>query len=360
MPLKTFSHKFIAIVIAAFSSVLNALSILIFGSFSQNITLVSYVIFVSLFIFLIVYLISFYIIQNFIIQKVKPIYKTIQSSRSQSFIDKYKKGINDDINIIQHTDKEVAEWAKMKSREIEELKKLEKYRKEYVGNISHELKTPIFSIQGYILTLLDGGLEDPEINIKYLERADKSINRMISIVNDLEQISRLESGELKLEYSDFDIRDLFVEIFEAQELTASARNITLRFKTKHDKSNFVRADRVRISQLIINLISNSIKYGVPNGTTKVGFYDMDTMLLIEIQDDGIGIAEKDLGRIFERFYRADKSRSREQGGTGLGLSIVKHIIEAHNQNLNVKSEISKGTIFSFTLEKSQIPKQSTK
>lgn len=349
----TISHKIIAIVIALVASLLNAGSVWILGSFSKNITLLGYLVFTTLFVFLIVYIASYFIIQNFIIQKVKPIYKTIKNSGSTTMLDRLKGGINDDLNIIKHTNKEVAQWAKMKSKEIEELKRLEKYRKEYVGNISHELKTPIFSIQGYILTLLDGGIEDPNINIKYLERADMVINRMISIVNDLEEISKLEAGELKLSYSQFDVTDLVKEIFESQELTASKQNITLRFKTNHNRPQMVYADRARIGQLLSNLISNSIKYGTVNGITKVSFYDMDQILLIELADNGIGIGGDDLNRIFERFYRVDKSRSREQGGTGLGLSIVKHIIEAHNQTINVKSEPGKGTTFSFTLEKTK-------
>jgi two-component system, OmpR family, phosphate regulon sensor histidine kinase PhoR len=348
--LETISHKIIAIILGVLAAILNSIVVWILGSFSENITLISYLIFTSLFVFLIVYIVSFFIIQNFIIQKIKPIYKTIQT-RGNSLINTMKGGFYDDVNIIKHTDKEVAQWAKMKSKEIEELRRLEKYRKEYVGDISHELKTPIFSIQGYVLTLLDGGIYDPEINIKYLERAEKSIDRLISIVNDLEEISKLESSELNLEYSNFDICELVKEIFESQELTAKKYNITLRFKTTHEKSILVNADRARICQLFTNLISNSIKYGKRNGTTKVSFYDMDEMVLIEVTDDGIGIKKEDLTRIFERFYRADKSRSREQGGTGLGLSIVKHIVEAHGQTINVKSEIDKGSTFSFTLKK---------
>jgi len=260
----------------------------------------------------------------------------------------------EDLNLISNADKAVVKWAEEKAEEIEELKKLEKYRKEYIGNVSHELKTPIFSIQGYILTLLDGGLEDESINIKYLERADKAINRMISIIRDLEAISGLESGELSLQKENFNIVLLFKEVFEAQEWQASSRNIKLLFKHEYDKPIFVNADRKRIGQLITNLIVNSIKYGKEGGSTKVSFYDMDENILIEVKDDGIGISNDNLKRIFERFYRADKSRSREQGGTGLGLSIVKHIIEAHNQTINVKSELDRGTSFTFTLQK-QLP-----
>lgn len=349
--MKTLSHKQISILLALLASMFTAASLLV------NIHLIEerkilYSVFVSLVCFTVVYIISYYSFRNFILQKIKPIYKTIHSTQAQT-ISKANKQIMDDLNLVKNADKAVAKWAKEKAEEIDELKKLEKYRKEYIGNVSHELKTPIFSIQGYILTLLDGGLEDKNINIKYLERADKAINRMISIIRDLEAISGLESGELSLQYEKFDILLLFKEIFEAQEWQATERNIKLSFKHEYDKPILVNADRKRIGQLIMNLIVNSIKYGKEGGATKVSFYDMDEHILIQVKDNGIGISKDDLKRIFERFYRADKSRSREQGGTGLGLSIVKHIIEAHHQTINVKSELGKETSFTFTLEKAQ-------
>ena len=242
-------------------------------------------------------------------------------------------------------------WARKKTREISQLRQLERYRREFLGDVSHELKTPIFNIQGYILTLLDGGLEDEEINHLYLERAEKSVNRLISIVNDLESISRLESGELKLEQKRFDIVKLIEEVSEELEMQAKERNIKLKLDRGNDKSIMVRADRTRIMEAANNLINNSIKYGKDGGRTVIRFMDMGDDIMIEIADDGIGISEKDLPRIFDRFFRTDKSRSREMGGTGLGLAIVKHIIEAHNQTINVQSTLGKGTSFTFTLRK---------
>jgi two-component system phosphate regulon sensor histidine kinase PhoR len=235
--------------------------------------------------------------------------------------------------------------------EIQQLKQLEKYRKDFLGNVSHELKTPIFNIQGYILTLLEGGIDDPGINMLYLKRTERSIDRMISIIEDLEAISKLESGELELNLTRFNIYQMVEEVFDLQEVRAEKRNIKLKFGRTADRNIQVLADKPRIFQVVSNLIVNSINYGKDGGTTTVSFYDMDNLVLVEVRDNGIGIAERDLPRIFERFYRTDKSRSREQGGTGLGLAIVKHIIEAHNQTINVNSTLGKGTSFTFTLEK---------
>ena len=222
-----------------------------------------------------------------------------------------------------------------------------------MGNVSHELKTPIFNIQGYILTLLEGGLEDPNINKLYLTRAEKSIDRMISIVEDLESINKLETGELKPMFSVFDIVKLADEVLELEHPLSKERQISLISAYKTDKQLMVKADRKRITEVLTNLVVNGVKYGKTNGFVKVGFYDFDDKIMVEVSDNGIGIDKKDLSRIFERFFRVDKSRSREQGGTGLGLSIVKHIIEAHNQTINVQSVLNEGTTFTFTLEKAR-------
>jgi two-component system phosphate regulon sensor histidine kinase PhoR len=256
-----------------------------------------------------------------------------------------------DKDIISKVNEEVAEWAQDRRQEIEELKKLEAYRREFLGNVSHELKTPLFNIQGYILTLLDGGLEDPSINKEYLERSGKNIERMISIVEDLEVISRFETGELKLDLLNFDIIALATDVIELLEVKAKKKNIRLNIARESEKPLYVRADKERIRQVLINLLDNSIKYGTDGGKTKVSFFDMDENILIEVTDTGLGIDSKDIPRLFERFFRVDKSRSREQGGSGLGLAIVKHIIEAHLQTINVRSTIGVGTTFAFTLQK---------
>ena len=228
---------------------------------------------------------------------------------------------------------------------------MEKYRKEFIGNVSHELKTPIFNIQGYVLTPLEGGMDDPKINQLYLSRTEKSIDRMVSIVEDLESITKLESGELKLNWATLDIVKIVEEVIEMHQLQASERKIKIRITDKSTKPIYIKADKKRILEVITNLIINGIKYGKKKGHVNISFHDMDDNIIVEISDDGLGIEKKDLPRIFERFFRADKSRSREQGGTGLGLSIVKHIIEAHNQSINVRSVVDKGTTFNFTLEK---------
>ncbi len=235
--------------------------------------------------------------------------------------------------------------------EIDRLKEMEKYRKEFLGNVSHELKTPIFNIQGYVSTLLDGGLEDPSINRKYLERADKSINRMISIVEDLETITRLESGELKLQLDEFDIVQLIDEVIETQEMRSKTKGIKLKFDKSFDKPIMVLADKKKIFQVISNLMVNSILYGKENGKTEIAVKKRKKKVYVEVSDNGMGISEYDLPRIFERFYRVDKSRSREQGGTGLGLAIVKHILEAHGESITVQSMVNKGTAFEFTLSR---------
>ncbi len=304
----------------------------------------------------VIFLLSFqstsYILNYLINDKITPIYKTISGVPGKE--KKKKKDRNKDI--LAEVEHDVKIWADDKMAEIERLRDLEKYRKDFVGNVSHELKTPIFNIQGYILTLLDGGLEDPEINRLYLERTEKSIDRMINVVEDLESITKLESGELKLNPEIFDISKLVEEVFELELREATERGITMNLNLTSGKPFLVKADKKRIFEAMRNLIGNAIKYGKREGNVTVGFYDMNNLLLVEVSDDGIGIDKKDLPRIFERFYRVDKSRSRMQGGTGLGLSIVKHIIEAHKQKIHVKSTTESGTTFTFALEKGKQPK----
>ena len=300
-------------------------------------------------VFLLAYLLIRFLLNMLIAEKIKPIYKIINDfpQRGKEAKLKIKQGFVD----IGEAEHDVEQWAQNQLQEIERLKDLERYRKDFIGNVSHELKTPIFNIQGYILTLLEGGLEDPKINKLYLMRSEKSIDRMISIVEDLESITKLETGELKPQYSIFDIVKITEEVFEMEQMMSKERKISLQFAGKLDKPVMVNADKKRIIEVLINLITNGIKYGKKKGYIKVGFYDFDEKIMIEVSDNGIGIDKKDLPRIFERFYRVDKSRSRGQGGTGLGLSIVKHIIEAHNQTINVQSILNEGTTFTFTLEK---------
>ncbi len=345
--MKNTTPRVMALRIAAITTIMSG--IIIAGSSIMNFgnTLLISAFFLVL-IFVLVYFNNYYYLNSFIFEKINPIYKTIHNINIPEKKLREDLEEKDSVNKIQY---EVLDWAKNRAKEITRLQQLEKYRREFVGNVSHELKTPVFNIQGYVLTLLDGGLDDPMVNRMYLERTEKSVNRMISTINDLESISRLESGELKPDTRKFNIVQTFDEAFEINETMSKDHKIKLRFKNRPEKPLYVYGDKKQILDAVNNLIVNSIKYGNKNGKTTVDFLDMGENILIEIADDGIGISVKDLPRIFERFYRADKSRSREMGGTGLGLSIVKHIIEAHNQTINVRSKSGHGTSFAFTLKK---------
>ena len=267
------------------------------------------------------------------------------------FFIRYEASRIDKGKLDEELKREEKVWAYNQSKEIRKLKQMEKYRKDFLGNVSHELKTPLFNIQGYILTLLDGGMEDETINSLYLKRAEQSTNRLISIVEDLESMARLESGEFKLKMDVFNLVKLAEEVIEYQELQARHKNIKISFDGNYNKAVKVKADRKRIMEVLENLIGNTLKYGREGGKTTIGFSDKGENILVEITDNGIGIEEGNLPRIFERFYREDKSRSRESGGTGLGLSIVKHIIQAHKQTITVKSRVDQGTTFIFSLQK---------
>ena len=227
---------------------------------------------------------------------------------------------------------------------------LEKYRKEYIGNVSHELKTPIFNLQGYLQTLINGGLHDESVNMKFLNKAMSNAERLQIIVEDLEAISRLESKEYETEFREFDIKILSQEVIDDLSSKAHEKNIRLVYKSEEEKPMVVVGDREQIRLVLTNLVQNGIKYGIINGFVKIRTYDVDSKVLIEVADNGIGIPEESLLKVFDRFYRADKSRSREMGGSGLGLSIVKHIVEHHKQSILVRSKKGEGSVFSFTLE----------
>ncbi|MCS6917451.1 MAG: ATP-binding protein [Chitinophagales bacterium] len=296
------------------------------------------------------YLLFSFLLNRFIYRKIKLIYKTIHSLKIDRFTrDVLGRSVGDDpINEVQQ---EVSEWAERNQREIESLRKAEQYRKEFLSNLSHEFKTPLFSVQGYVHTLLEGAVDDPEVNHHFLEKTAHGVERLITLVNDLEEIARLESGEVTLDMETFDIYSLTRDVFEEVEFKADTRHIRFSVKKGCDRPFYVVADKEKIRQVLVNLLDNSIKYGKENGNTIVSFYDMGDNILVEVTDDGIGIAEEHIPRLFERFYRVDKSRSREQGGTGLGLAIVKHIVEAHQQTINVRSKPGVGSTFGFTLAK---------
>ena len=292
---------------------------------------------ISIFSFVII----FYLVKKFFYEKIRVIYKIIYKFKGTSSIKEL------DINVVE---KEAEEWAEAKEEELRQMKKDESYRREFIGNVSHELKTPIFNIQGYVQTLLDGGLQDDTINMKYLQRADKSVERMINIVEDLEVISRLETEQSELDIQSFNINNLVNEVFDQLEIQAQEMDISFELNNQSN-TNFANGDRAKLQQVFINLVSNSIKYGKKRGKTIVRILDMDDNILVEVADNGIGIDQVSLSRLFERFYRVDKNRSREIGGTGLGLAIVKHILEGHNQTISVRSTKGVGSTFSFILEK---------
>lgn len=317
-------------------------------------TSVNYLTFVTSFVvvFVIVFVTTSILVNSIIERRLKAIFRIIRDVS----VDEARKTkvVSDKFNLNFDVNSEVRRWAANKQKEIQRLKELEKYRKEFVGNVSHELKTPIFNIQGYILTLLEGGIDDTRINKLYLQRTVKSIDRMISIVEDLESINKLESGELKINKENFNIIKLTEEIFELEHMLAKERKISVEFTTNVEKPIMVHADRKRIMEALGNLIINALKYGKKGGYVRVGFFDLDDRIVVEVKDNGIGISKENLPRIFERFYRVDKHRSREQGGTGLGLAIVKHIMEAHEENITVKSQSDIGTTFNFTLLKAKV------
>jgi two-component system, OmpR family, phosphate regulon sensor histidine kinase PhoR len=261
-----------------------------------------------------------------------------------------EKNILEDADALDNLNRNIRKLEIEREKEQEQFKNLDSYRKEYLGNVSHELKTPIFNIQGYLDTLLNGGLEDPEINITYLKKADKSIDRLIQIIDDLETITQLETGGLELDKDKFDMAALCKDVYGQMELNASKRHIKLNFDKKYDKPFWVIADKFRIRQVITNLVTNGIKYGKEGGEIEISIQYYANDVIVEVKDNGLGIDEKHLSRLFERFYRVDKGRSREQGGTGLGLSIVKHIIEAHDKSIEVESKVGKGTKFTFSLD----------
>lgn len=298
--------------------------------------------------FVATYLISAWAIEKFIYQKVKIIYKTIHRFKGSTG---KAREVRMDEDVISKVNAEVMHWAEDKIKEISTLKEQDNFRRDFIGNLAHELKTPIFNIQGYVLTLLEGALEDPENNRKFLIKAAKNVDRITALLEDLDTISRIEGGIYQLKESKFDLVELTNDVIESLDNRARRGNITLRLKNPKEKALFVWGDRPKIEQVLFNLLANSINYGNDGGETRVRFYDMEDTILIEVADNGIGIAEEHLPRIFERFYRVDKSRSRHVGGSGLGLAIVKHIIDAHDQTINVRSSTGVGTTFSFTLRK---------
>ncbi len=343
---------FLSIITTVSLLVVNIVIFVTFSLLYEQIQAEAYVLgLVTSFIFS--YFIIYQTLETFIYKKVKLIYKTIHRLKRGKANTETSLDLRTDI--LENVNKEFIDWANTQKDEIERMKEMEQYRRNFVGNVSHELKTPIFNIQGYIHTLLDGGVHDDTINMKYLEKTAKSVDRMISMVEDLETISALESGQIGMDYTNFNIIDLTQEVIDFLEINAQKKDIKLFTSIKEGENvENVLADKARIRQVLVNLIENAIKYTGETTTPyiKVSFYDMDENILLEVSDNGMGIAMENIPHLFGRFYRVDSARSRAQGGTGLGLSIVKHIIEAHKQTINVRSNLGVGTTFSVTLKKS--------
>lgn len=334
---------FISFLLAVIATILVGLgSWLAFNQFSALLVFISFIA-----SGVISYFVVYYFLEKLITNKIRILYRTIHSFK----ISKGDFPINMKEDVLEKTEKEIFSWVKNKREEIDRLKDQEAFRREFIGNLAHELRTPIFSIQGYILTLLEGGLEDENINVKFLERASKGVDRMTNILEDLDTITKIESERVKIIKKNIDVKDLAEEILESFEIKAKEKKIKLVLEQHDSDAIMVNCDRDKIGQVFTNLINNALNYGNEGGYVKVRFFDFEDHYLVEVADNGIGIEEKHLPRLFERFYRVDKSRSRHDGGTGLGLAIVKHIIEAHGQMINVRSTPGEGSTFSFTLQK---------
>ncbi|EAQ43178.3 MULTISPECIES: sensor histidine kinase [unclassified Polaribacter] len=296
------------------------------------------------------FIISFFIIQyraeHFIYRRLRKIYQEVSILNVN---DLKRESATTDIDKLS---KSMQKFVEGKRLEIKSLTERDSFRRDFLGNVAHELKTPLFTVQGYILTLLEGAVNDKEIRMKYLNRANKGVERLVAVIKDLDMIAKLENEGTNLDIEVFNILELIQNVFDLFEMKAKKRNISLKFDKVYEFPVFVKGDIEKIEQVLINLIVNSIKYGNPNGTTYVGVESYsDKKFIIKVTDNGEGIKKEHISRLFERFYRVDQSRSREQGGSGLGLSIVKHIVEAHNENILLKSTFGEGSEFSFTLEK---------
>jgi two-component system, OmpR family, phosphate regulon sensor histidine kinase PhoR len=295
------------------------------------------------------YALILFTLQKFIYRKIKLIYKLIYQTKATKREEFYYANILPQKG-IDEVREDVEAWAELRKKEIETLQQNETFRKEFLQNLSHELKTPVFAIQGYVDTLIGGALHNNEVNEKFLASTSRNIARLVSLLNDLDEITKLESGEMIMLFEQFTIQDLMKEVFDSLELKAAEKNIKCFIKKGCEFPLSVYADKEKIRQVFINLTENAIKYGKENGTIEASFYNVDgNNVLIEISDDGDGIAEEHLPRIFERFYRTDLARSRKVGGSGLGLAICKHIIDAHRQAIHVRSKLDVGTSFGFTL-----------
>ena len=341
---KTYSFAFIsALYLTVLAVIIALISYFFFEKFGIAITIVSVISLFVVFFFVIQYRVEY-----FIYRRVRKIYDDVSLLEIE---DLQRQSVTTDMETLS---KSVQRFAEGKRIEIQNLTERDSFRRDFLGNVAHELKTPLFTVQGYLLTLIEGALYDKDILEKYLDRANKGVERLVAIVKDLDMIAKLETDGLKMNMQPFNILELVQNVFDLFEMRAKKRNITLVFDRIYEFPIFVTGDVERIEQVLINLVVNSIKYGKIGGITTVGVdnYNEDKFI-IKVSDDGEGVKQEHLSRLFERFYRVDQSRSRDQGGSGLGLSIVKHLIEAHNENILLKSTYGEGSEFSFTLKKAE-------
>jgi two-component system phosphate regulon sensor histidine kinase PhoR len=336
-------------IIAFFLAVLITLISVAFLSFVPDVSIAMLFV-VGVACFFASFFLVFYTIDILVFREVEQIYKTIQKLKIRDF-DISRKSLIKSVNPIKKLNSEISTYVTKKQNEIEELKKMEQFRREFLADVSHELKTPIFAAQGFIHTLIDGAKEDPKTLDRFLNRAAKSIDGLDALVRDLVTLSQVEKGDLKMQFEEIDLKHITEDIFEQLENKAKNRNVTLKIKPKELQKAIVFADKQRITQVLTNLIDNGIKYGSEEGKIVVEIEEDKKHFHVSVEDDGPGIQPEHLSRIFERFYRVDKSRSRDTGGTGLGLAIVKHILNAHNSKITVTSQIDKGTKFVFKLKK---------
>ncbi len=289
------------------------------------------------------------LVKRFIEDRLKILYRSIRKGK---FLEGDRQTLSLTNDVIEEAEKQARDWTEEKNKEITKLKDQEEFRREFLGNLAHELKTPIFSIQGYLLTLLDGGLEDDKVNRRFLERASVATDRMVGIIEDLDQITKIEVDDLKMNIEHFDIVALIKEVAETIEIKAKEKEIALNLVKEYPEI-IVEGDKGKIAQVLSNLVNNSINYGKVGGETRFRIYILDNIVTVEVADNGLGIEEAEIPRLFERFYRVEKSRNRHEGGSGLGLAIVKHIMESHDQSISVRSTVGVGSTFAFTLNKSK-------
>jgi len=300
-------------------------------------------------IFFVTFILVYFTLERFIYYKIKLLYRATQMFKPNKDISELDLNMNTDI--LGKVSKDVARWMVDQHKTIDQLEERENFRREFIGNLAHELKTPVFSIQGYILTLLEGGLEDKDINLLFLERASKSVDRVTDLLNDLDTISKMESGHMNLEKKRFNLIKLIYELKNDIAFKAKSKNIEIEIKDPIEKEIWVFADRDKIAQVFLNLLNNAISYSKEGKKIFIRCSVLDKKILVEVIDKGVGIKKEDADRIFERFYRVEKSRARNKGGTGLGLAIVKHIIDSHDESITVRSNPGKGTTFTFSLSK---------